>query len=303
LRAGCPRTTLSKAVEHVRVAVPTRGHERPASEISPRPLRRAHRYQRPHRHRPPPTNVGSSSFCARKTLPSMSVRANLISASRAETWCSIRMRRCANAWRWVSGRRASAMRGLPGGIGRRPIWAAKAKSHRLPKSGCEKTWRREVLKATVIRPTVLWRFRWQLGVADAIADVVGSGRTLALHIWCLRRPAVRFGSVLGSERRRIRTATMGRKRHAISWSRGFRGVVFGQQYLCSTTTGPRSVLDKATKITPGLESPTIGPARRPGLGCDPRAGAAAGCPTKSWTSSRPSAPKAILASDIRFCRF
>lgn len=81
-----------------------------------------------------------------------------------------------------------------------------------------------------------------------------------------------------------------------------QGVVFGQQYLMLDYDCPRSVLDNATAITPGLESPTIAPLADP-----------------DWVAVRALVPrrdvnaimdelaaigaKAILASDIRFCRF
>ena len=42
-----------------------------------------------------------------------------------------------------------------------------------------------------------------------------------------------------------------------------QGVVFGQQYLMLDYDCPRSVLDDATSITPGLESPTIAPLADP----------------------------------------
>jgi ATP phosphoribosyltransferase len=81
-----------------------------------------------------------------------------------------------------------------------------------------------------------------------------------------------------------------------------QGVVFGQQYLMLDYDCPRSVLDRATEVTPGLESPTIAPLADP-----------------DWVAVRALVPrrdvnaimdelaaigaKAILASDIRFCRF
>ncbi|REQ77676.1 ATP phosphoribosyltransferase, partial [Mycobacterium tuberculosis] len=81
-----------------------------------------------------------------------------------------------------------------------------------------------------------------------------------------------------------------------------QGVVFGQQYLMLDYDCPRSALKKATAITPGLESPTIAPLADP-----------------DWVAIRALVPrrdvngimdelaaigaKAILASDIRFCRF
>jgi ATP phosphoribosyltransferase len=81
-----------------------------------------------------------------------------------------------------------------------------------------------------------------------------------------------------------------------------QGVVFGQQYLMLDYDCPRAVLERATAITPGLESPTIAPLADP-----------------EWVAVRALVPrrdvnaimdelagigaKAILASDVRFCRF
>ena len=78
--------------------------------------------------------------------------------------------------------------------------------------------------------------------------------------------------------------------------------MFGQQYLMLDYDCPRAVLDRATAITPGLESPTIAPLADP-----------------EWVAVRALVPrreansvmdelagigaKAILASDVRFCRF
>ena len=42
-----------------------------------------------------------------------------------------------------------------------------------------------------------------------------------------------------------------------------QGVVFGQQYLMLDYDCPRTVLEAATAVTPGLESPTIAPLADP----------------------------------------
>jgi ATP phosphoribosyltransferase len=81
-----------------------------------------------------------------------------------------------------------------------------------------------------------------------------------------------------------------------------QGGVFGQQYLRLEYDSPSTELDAATAGTPGLESPTIAPLADP-----------------AWAAVRALVPrrdvnaimdelaaigaKAILASDIRFCRF
>jgi ATP phosphoribosyltransferase len=157
------------------------------------------------------------------------------------------------------------------------------------------------IEATVIRLDGAVEISVQLGVADAIADVVGSGRTLGLH------DLTAFGdSLCDSEAVLIERAddSGDAEKDAARDQLVARvqGVVFGQQYLMLDYDCPRSVLDRATEVTPGLESPTIAPLADP-----------------DWVAVRALVPrrdvnaimdelaaigaKAILASDIRFCRF
>jgi ATP phosphoribosyltransferase len=157
------------------------------------------------------------------------------------------------------------------------------------------------IEATVIRLDGAVEISVQLGVADAIADVVGSGRTLSLH------NLVAFGDPLcDSEAVLIERADPGgragtRAAHDQLVAR-IQGVVFGQQYLMLDYDCPRSVLDKATAITPGLESPTIAPLADPDWvairALVPRRGVNEVMDELSGIGA-----KAILASDIRFCRF
>ncbi len=153
------------------------------------------------------------------------------------------------------------------------------------------------IDATVIRLDGAVEISVQLGVADVIADVVGSGRTLALH------DLVAFGDQLcDSEAVLIEGAEAGNSAARDQLAARVQGVVFGQQYLMLDYDCPRTVLDEATAVTPGLESPTIAPLADP-----------------AWVAVRALVPrrevntimdklaaigaKAILASDIRFCRF
>ncbi|ULP49366.1 ATP phosphoribosyltransferase [Mycolicibacter virginiensis] len=158
------------------------------------------------------------------------------------------------------------------------------------------------IEATVIRLDGAVEISIQLGVADAIADVVGSGRTLRQH------GLVAFGeSLCDSEAVLIEgAASNGRSAETASardqLAARVQGVVFGQQYLMLDYDCPRGVLEQAVAITPGLESPTIAPLADP-----------------EWAAVRALVPrrdvnaimdelaaigaKAILASDIRFCRF
>jgi ATP phosphoribosyltransferase len=153
------------------------------------------------------------------------------------------------------------------------------------------------IEATVIRLDGAVEISVQLGVADAIADVVGSGRTLGLH------DLVAFGEPLcDSEAVLIEAADRDPDPARDQLAARVQGVVFGQQYLMLDYDCPQSVLDEAMAVTPGLESPTIAPLAEPG-----------------WVAVRALVPrktvntimdelaaigaKAILASDIRFCRF
>jgi ATP phosphoribosyltransferase len=156
------------------------------------------------------------------------------------------------------------------------------------------------IKATVIRLDGAVEISIQLGVADAIADVVGSGRTLSLH------NLAAFGDPLcDSEAVLVERTDNGADANRAARDQlaaRVQGVVFGQQYLMLDYDCPRSVLQRATEITPGLESPTIAPLADP-----------------DWVAVRALVPrrevnaimddlaaigaKAILASDIRFCRF
>ncbi len=160
------------------------------------------------------------------------------------------------------------------------------------------------IEATVIRLDGAVEISVQLGVADAIADVVGSGRTLSMH------DLVAFGEPLCDSEavlieRTDHQGQAGRQGKASAHDQlvaRIQGVVFGQQYLMLDYDCPRAAVQKATSITPGLESPTIAPLADP-----------------DWVAIRALVPrrdvneimdelatigaKAILASDIRFCRF
>jgi len=153
------------------------------------------------------------------------------------------------------------------------------------------------IDATVIRLDGAVEISVQLGVADAIADVVGSGRTLGMH------HLVAFGEPLcDSEAVLIERADSEPDPASDQLVARVQGVVFGQQYLMLDYDCPRSVLDKATSITPGLESPTIAPLAHEGWvavrALVPRRGV-----NEVMDELAAIGAKAILASDIRFCRF
>ena len=153
------------------------------------------------------------------------------------------------------------------------------------------------IDATVIRLDGAVEISIQLGVADAIADVVGTGRTLRQH------NLVPFGEVLcDSEAVLIERTGSGADKARDQLAARIQGVVFAQQYLMLDYDCPRALLDAAITVTPGLESPTIAP-----------------MVDENWLAVRAMVGRkdlnrvmddlsalgatAILASDIRTCRF
>ncbi|GAA1480237.1 ATP phosphoribosyltransferase [Gordonia sinesedis] len=155
------------------------------------------------------------------------------------------------------------------------------------------------IDAEIIRLDGAVEISIQLGVADAIADVVGSGRTLRQH------GLAAFGeSLCDSEAVLISRAggIADTDKPARQFVKRVQGVVFGQQYVMIDYDCPLPLLDRATAMTPGLESPTVAPMADP-----------------EWVAVRAMVPRrdhqnlmddlselgarAILASDIRSCRF
>jgi ATP phosphoribosyltransferase len=152
------------------------------------------------------------------------------------------------------------------------------------------------IKADVIRLDGAVEISVQLGLADAIADVVGSGRTLRQH------NLVAFGEpICVSEAVLVKRAGSTPSADAEQLTARLQGVVFAQQYMMLDYDCPKSLLDNALEVTPGLESPTVAPLAN-----------------LDWVAVRAMVPrkranpimdelaaigaKAILASDIRSCR-
>lgn len=152
------------------------------------------------------------------------------------------------------------------------------------------------VRAEVIRLDGAVEISVQLGVADAIADVVDSGRTLKQH------NLVVFGEpICVSEAVLIEGLRVGDSAAKAQLTARLQGVVFAQHYLMLEYDCPKSLLDKAIQITPGVESPTVSPLA-----------------DANWVAVRAMArrkdanlimdelaalgAKAVLALDIRSCR-
>ena len=94
----------------------------------------------------------------------------------------------------------------------------------------------------------------QLGVADAVADVVSTGNTLrqaGLEI---------FGPVILESSAQLIVSPTADNAHA-QLLRRMQGVLVAREYVIFDYDCPTSLVDKASAITPGIESPTISPLR------------------------------------------
>jgi ATP phosphoribosyltransferase len=94
----------------------------------------------------------------------------------------------------------------------------------------------------------------RLGVADAVADVVSTGNTLrqaGLEI---------FGPTILESTAQLIVAP----NHTVDYEqllRRLQGVIVAREYVIVDYDCPVSIVEEASKITPGIESPTISPLR------------------------------------------
>lgn len=96
----------------------------------------------------------------------------------------------------------------------------------------------------------------KLGVADAVADVVSTGSTLraqGLEI---------FGPVI-LESTAVLVSTTPDKPGIATLQRRLQGVLVARQFVLMDYDIPLTLLEQATAVTPGLESPTISPLQDP----------------------------------------
>jgi ATP phosphoribosyltransferase len=106
----------------------------------------------------------------------------------------------------------------------------------------------------------------QLGLADAIADVVSSGRTLRQHhLKPIGEPiAESEATLIEREPRNDRRDSLETRNEKAVFLERLRGVVYARQYLMLDYDCPQSQLAAAEKVTPGLQSPTVAPLARKG---------------------------------------
>jgi ATP phosphoribosyltransferase len=116
---------------------------------------------------------------------------------------------------------------------------------------------REGVSATVVRLDGAVESAVRLGVADAVADVVETGSTL-------RKQGLEiFGQVI-LESTGVVIASSAVVPGLETLRRRLQGVMVAHQYVLMDYDLPAELIDAASRITPGLESPTVSPLRDSG---------------------------------------
>jgi ATP phosphoribosyltransferase len=142
-----------------------------------------------------------------------------------------------------------------------------------------------------------------LGLADAIADVVSSGRTLRQHGLVVIGDAIAESqaTLIEREPRPDREETTETKAAKVVFTERLRGVVYARQYLMVDYDCPAGVLDQAKKIAPGMQSPTVSRLDEDGW-FGVRTMVRKQCANKIMDDLATLGARAILTSEIRSCR-
>ena len=116
---------------------------------------------------------------------------------------------------------------------------------------------KNAIKAEVVRLDGAVESSVRLGVADLIADVVSTGNSLR------QAGLAVFGDpILVSEAVLITRSSTNMPQGLEILQRRLQGVVTARQYVLLDYDIPKTSVDKACAITPGLESPTISPLQK-----------------------------------------
>ena len=133
---------------------------------------------------------------------------------------------------------------------------------------------RRGIDATVIRLDGAVEISIKLGVADVIADVVSTGRTLRQHgLAPFGEPLINSEAIVVARTGAEITPEM------MVLLRRMEGILHAHNFLMLDYNVEHHLLEQAKAITPGISGPTVSP-----LALDPK-------PTQSWTASPTSEPK------------
>lgn len=119
--------------------------------------------------------------------------------------------------------------------------------------------RRRGITAGIVRLDGAVEISISLGVADAIADVVESGRTLAqAGLEVIGDPILMSEAVLIA-----RDASLRDEPSVLQFVRRLEGIIVARKYVMVEYDVPKAALEQACAVTPGIESPTVAPLSKP----------------------------------------
>lgn len=162
---------------------------------------------------------------------------------------------------------------------------------------------RSRVRADIIKLDGAVEISVQLGLADAIADVVSSGRTLRQH------SLVAFGDAIAEsqatlierEPRPDREETAEVKAAKKVFAARLQGVVYARQYLMVDYDCPQFALEKAKQIAPGMQAPTVSALQEEGW-FGVRTMVRKQAANRIMDALADIGARAILTSEIRSCR-
>lgn len=157
--------------------------------------------------------------------------------------------------------------------------------------------RQRGVEAAVVRLDGAVEISIELGVADVIADVVQSGRTLeqaGLHT--IGQPILQSEAILIGHRPEVREDPAVR----ILLDR-IRGIVVARDYAMVEYDIPEELIEKAESLTPGIEAPTLSPLRRKGWVAVKAMVRQKGL-NQLMDQLKAIGAKGIIVTDIRTCR-
>jgi ATP phosphoribosyltransferase len=100
----------------------------------------------------------------------------------------------------------------------------------------------------------------ELGVADAIADVVETGRTMKeAGLEVFGKPVLKSEAVLIS-----RTPETLKNKEAFIFTERIKGILTAREYVIIEYDVEEKLLEQAAAVTPGIESPTVSPLSKKG---------------------------------------
>ena len=156
---------------------------------------------------------------------------------------------------------------------------------------------RNVTPARIIRLEGAVEIAIQLGVADVVADVVQSGKTLEdAGLKVIGEPLLSSEAVLIARQQEIC------QRHDVKvFIERLKGIVVAREYVIVEYDAPESLLETVSRMTPGIESPTVSPLSKKGW-VAVKAMTMRKDVNRIMDELKDAGARGIIVTDIRCCR-